>query len=76
MSKKDSIKEDIATLRTFSILFLTSIFGVLGYAITNFEKLTNLKLIVGFVSLFLLVMFFVISLKLYKRKTKLLEELE
>ena len=53
MSKKDSIKEDIATLRTFSILFLTSIFGVLGYAITNFDKLTNLKLIVGFVSLFL-----------------------
>ncbi|TLD84557.1 hypothetical protein LS70_003140 [Helicobacter sp. MIT 11-5569] len=51
MSKKDSIKENIGTLRAFAILFLTSIFGVLGYAVANFESLDFFKMFAGIIIL-------------------------
>lgn len=51
MSKKDSIKESITTLRVFSVVFLASIFGVLGYAVANLESITILKMFVGIVIL-------------------------
>ncbi|SQC36286.1 Uncharacterised protein [Helicobacter fennelliae] len=76
MSKKDSIKENINTLRVFSVLFVTSIFGVLGYAVANLESITILKMFVGVVILLFLVLAFVFVMLKYKEQTKILEELE
>lgn len=76
MSKKDSLKENISTLRAFSILFLTSIFGVLGYAVANLETLTIPKMLIGIVILIFLVSAFVFVLVKHKQQVKILEELE
>ncbi len=70
MSRKDSIKENIGTLRAFSILFLTSIFGVLGYAIANLETLTTPKMLIGVVILIFLVSAFVFILLKHKEQVK------
>jgi len=76
MSKKDSIKEQIGTLRVFAILFLTSIFGVLGYAVANLETLSILKVFIGAVILLSLVSIFVLIFTMHNKKLKELEEME
>ncbi|WP_181461893.1 hypothetical protein [Helicobacter fennelliae] len=58
------------------MLFVTSIFGVLGYAVANLESITILKMFVGVVILLFLVLAFVFVMLKYKEQTKILEELE
>lgn len=76
MSKKDSIKEQIGTLRVFAILFLTSIFGVLGYAVANLESLVFLKVLIGIVILVSLTFAFALILIAHNKRLKELEDLE
>lgn len=76
MSKKDGLKENIGTLRAFSVLFLTSIFGVLGYAVANLETLTMTRMIAGVAILVFLVSAFVFVLLKHKEQIKILEEIE
>lgn len=47
MSKKESAKEEMANYRAVLVVILTSLLGVFGYAIINFEKLTNFQVIFG-----------------------------
>lgn len=76
MSRKDSIKEQIGTLRVFAILFLTSIFGVLGYAVANLENLTLTKVFIGIVILISLASVFVLVLIAHNKRLRELEEIE
>ncbi|GAD19971.1 Uncharacterised protein [Helicobacter fennelliae] len=58
------------------MLFLTSIFGVLGYAVANLESITFLKMCIGVVILIFLICAFVFVMLKHKEQIKILEELE
>lgn len=47
MSKKEIIKEYIATYRAYLLLITTSLFGIIGYAIINIDKLTTTQMVLG-----------------------------
>ncbi|MWV61760.1 hypothetical protein [Helicobacter saguini] len=47
MSKKDKVKENISIHKAFLMLFVTSIFGIVGYAMINMNKLENNQIWVG-----------------------------
>lgn len=73
---KDSVKENISTYRAFSLLLLTSIFGVLGYAVANVERLTTFKMIIGVFILLVLILSFLFLVMKYVKNIKILEALE
>lgn len=47
MSRKEIIKEDIATYRAYLLLLTTSLFGIIGYAIINIKMLTAPQMVLG-----------------------------
>ena len=55
MSKKDSIKSHIDTLRAVLIAFMTAIFGIFGYIIIHIDNgFSKLQTILGIVAVVLL----------------------
>ena len=55
MSKKESIKSHIDTLRAIFIAFMSAIFGILGYVIIHIDDgFSKLQTICGAVALLLL----------------------
>ncbi|MCH5323472.1 MAG: hypothetical protein J1E31_07880 [Helicobacter sp.] len=76
MSKKEIIKEDIATYRAYLLLLTTSLFGVVGYAIINIERLNVMQMILGIIASVIIFASFVILLKKYLVARKILGEME
>lgn len=69
------IKEDIATYRAYLLLISTSLFGVIGYAIVNINKLDLIQMILGILISFALIIAFVFLIKKYLKIRKILEEM-
>lgn len=76
MSRKEIIKEDIATYRAYLLLLTTSLFGIVGYAIINIEKLTTTQTILGMVVSIVLSASFGLLLQQYLKTRKILEDME
>ena len=76
MSRKEIIKEDIATHRAYLLLLTTSLFGIVGYAIINIEKLTTTQTILGVVVSIVLSASFGLLLQQYLKTRKILEDME
>ena len=76
MSRKEIIKEDIATYRAYLLLLTTSLFGIVGYAIINIEKLTTTQTILGVVVSIVLSASFELLLQQYLKTRKILEDME
>lgn len=76
MSKKEIIQEDIATYRAYLLLLTTSLFGIIGYAIINIEKLTTTQTILGVIVSIALSASFGLLLKKYLKSRKILEDME
>ena len=76
MSRKEIIKEDIATYRAHLLLLTTSLFGIVGYAIINIEKLTTTQTILGVVVSIVLSASFGLLLQQYLKTRKILEDME
>lgn len=76
MSRKEIIKEDIATYRAYLLLLTTSLFGIVGYAIINIEKLTTTQTILGVVVSIVLSASFGLLLQQYLKTRKILEDME
>lgn len=69
------IKEDIATYRAYLLLISTSLFGVIGYAIVNINKLDLIQMTLGILISFALIIAFVFLIKKYLKIRKILEEM-
>ena len=76
MSRKEIIKEDIATYRAYLLLLTTSLFGIVGSAIINIEKLTTTQTILGVVVSIVLSASFGLLLQQYLKTRKILEDME
>ena len=76
MSRKEIIKEDIATYRAYLLLLTTPLFGIVGYAIINIEKLTTTQTILGMVVSIVLSASFGLLLQQYLKTRKILEDME
>ena len=76
MSRKEIIKEDIATYRAYLLLLTTSLFGIIGYAIINIETLTATQMVLGVIVSVVLSASFGILLKKYLKTRKILEDME
>lgn len=76
MSKKDEIKEDIATYRAYSLLFITSLFGITGYAFVNIDRLSATQTIIGSLACIALVISIVIVIKQYLKAKKELRNIK
>ena len=76
MSRKEIIKEDIAIYRAYLLLLTTSLFGIVGYAIINIEKLTTTQTILGVVVSIVLSASFGLLLQQYLKTRKILEDME
>ena len=76
MSRKEIIKEDIATYRAYLLLLTTSLFGIVGYAIINIEKLTTTQTILGVVVSIVLSASFGLLLQQYLKTRKISEDME
>lgn len=76
MSKKERIKENIATFRAGIMLLITSLFGVFGYAVINIDTLDTIRMLIGTMICVILVVGLVIVIKLYLKLVDELEKLE
>ena len=76
MSRKEIIKEDIATYRAYLLNLTTSLFGIVGYAIINIKKHTTTQTILGVVVSIVLSASFGLLLQQYLKTRKILEDME
>lgn len=73
---KESLKSNIDTLRAFSLLLLTSIFSIFGYAIVNLNQINSQQFLIGSIVLSLLIAFFTILMIKYFKQIKILGALK
>ncbi len=76
MSKKESLKANIDTIRLMLGIVVTAILGVFGYAIVHIEGLTARQMALGVCSLVLLFVVLALLVRYYLKKIKILEGLK
>jgi len=54
MAKIDEVKEEINFLKVWLGLFVVTVFGMIGWGISNIGKINNLLLIVDFAAIIIL----------------------
>ncbi|MDE7173736.1 MAG: hypothetical protein K2N70_05250 [Helicobacter sp.] len=63
MAKNESLQEELNLLRSMFLTCLAAVFGIYGYFTINYDKLTQMTIVLGAIGIFVLFITMILCMK-------------